>query len=126
MNADVVADLRARASAYCPRDMADSYQPAEVALRELLRAPAGGYAAVAGGTRLAPYRQGQVSLPDSCAAVRELETLCSEAGLQYLEGCGERMFQAGVEPLADERELRYVDPTLTKNRKSYIRFYKRP
>ena len=73
---------------------------------------------------MAPYRQGQVSLPDSCAAVRELETLCSEAGLQYLEGCGERMFQAGVEPLADERELRYVDPTLTKNRKSYIRFIK--
>ena len=125
MSEATIDHIRAHAELRCPAGGAREYQPPEAALRELLRPPGGGYAAASGGSQLAPYRQGMVSLPDDVSDAKELDEICSEHARQYLVGEGERMFRRPGdchEPWRDDTALKYVDPVLSASRAQYVRF----
>ena len=62
-----------------------------VALRGLLREASSGYSASGANSALAPYRQGQVSLPERSHSTSTVESLVGDRGREFLVGHGERM-----------------------------------
>ena len=87
MGGETSRHLRVLAELYCPGGIAPDRQPPEVALRELLRTPDGGYAS-SGGSQLASFQQGRVSMPDDLSGASRLIDLVSDTARQYLDGGG--------------------------------------